>query len=280
LDRTRFDRMLADAARDAGAKVMLGTRVRNCVRESPGTWRVAADGATGPLELRAGFLINTLGRSASPAGLGTGRRGRIDSLVAVIRFFGSPSADALRDRRTLVEAVEGGWWYTALLPERRVVAAFLSDADLLPDVRADRNDAFRRRVSETSLTQEWLRGCKPDGPVRVVSSNSYLATPVAGEGWVSAGDAALAFDPLSDDGISKAMRTGVFAAQTALRAVAGDRTAVIHYAEGVEAEFRAYLLTRAEYYANENRWPSSRFWQRRRSTGAPAPETRPASQER
>jgi flavin-dependent dehydrogenase len=56
-----------------------------------------------------------------------------------------------------------------------------------------------------------LRGVCPRGPVVVRPAQSGHLAPVAGDDWLTVGDAAAGFDPLSSQGIAKALRSGIFA---------------------------------------------------------------------
>jgi flavin-dependent dehydrogenase len=93
------------------------------------------------------------------------------------------------------------------------------------------------------------------------------------------GDAASAWDPLSSQGIAKALRSGVAAADTIIEYLSGDPAAMVRYANGSQADFEQYLNTYHHYYRREMRWPEAVFWNRRhalRELGAmsqPKPQT-------
>jgi flavin-dependent dehydrogenase len=89
--------------------------------------------------------------------------------------------------------------------------------------------------------------------------------PVAGPGWLAAGDAAAAYYPLTSHGIAAAIAGGWDAAHAVLAALDGDPAAADVYADRLRRSFTRYLNVRAAYYAMEERWPRSPFW-RRRST--------------
>ena len=88
---------------------------------------------------------------------------------------------------------------------------------------------------------------------------------VAGDGWLAAGDAAASFDPLSSQGILTALYAGRRSAESLLRHIGGDRTALSDYGARIHSIYAAYLAHRQEYYAQERRWPTHTFWQRRHS---------------
>src|SRR5207253_3804998 len=80
------------------------------------------------------FPYTTLFRSR---GLGA-RRVLYDRLVGVAAYF-ETRAGVEADSFTLVEAVASGWWYSAHLPGRKLVAVYMTDGDLL-EVDAARSE--------------------------------------------------------------------------------------------------------------------------------------------
>src|SRR6185369_1865372 len=110
-----------------------------------------------------------------------------------------------------------------------------------------------------------------------------------GDRWLAVGDAACTFDPLSSQGVMKALRSGIDAAEAIRRHLSGDARALSVYADRVATAYDDYLDTRSAYYAMEQRWPDAPFWRHRhevvtldpgqwlRSIPAPAPPTRHSS---
>lgn len=112
-----------------------------------------------------------------------------------------------------------------------------------------------------------LNGAEARGPVRARSTESRYLEPASGAGWLAVGDAASIFDPLSSQGIVKALRSGVYAGYAiADRLLRGDDSGLTRYRRFVQVEFESYASLRADYYRAERRWPDSAFW-RRRQTG-------------
>src|SRR5258707_10411609 len=92
-----------------------------------------------------------------------------------------------------------------------------------------------------------------------------------GPGWVAAGDASMAFDPLSSQGIFNALYSGMKAGQALQHhGIRGDVSFLSSYERRLRKIYGVYLSSRNVYYGLERRWPSSCFWQRRRSKHAAA----------
>jgi flavin-dependent dehydrogenase len=262
VDRLLFDRMLADAAREAGASVWLLARAQHCARAADGTWRVKARYAGRTVEFRADYLIDAAGRAGSP---GQERQPgtRYDRLLGCVAFLVAHGKQRFAETRTVIEARPEGWWYSAPLPQGRLVIALMADADLLPVQANDAAAFYWQRLRETSLTQRWLADFTPAAPLRHFAAHTGVR-PAAAAKRLATGDAALAFDPLSAQGTLKALTYGQQAALTILAECAGDVQAVPQYAAKLAQEFRHYSVLHRKYYQAELRWITEPFWRRRR----------------
>lgn len=266
LDRQLFDGMITAAAEEAGATVYRGGRLEDNPKEECGGWRVSLRHEGAVHRFQASFVVDTTGRAASFAR----RRGAVrkahDALVGVLGFLSPCSSRVNREFYTLVEAKESGWWYSALLPDLRMVAIYLTDADLLPRGRQSLLAFWQARLNQTDYTRARLRSFNLESGPRVVAANSSTLDRLTGSGWLAAGDAAMAFDPLSSQGISQALESGALAGQALERHLAGDAAALPQYAAQTNTVFGRYAQLYEGYYGREQRWPQSTFWQRRRGS--------------
>ena len=261
LDRTSFDAMLAHEAEKRGANLMLGSSLRSAQRVGD-SWRLRLSIG---LELSTRFVVDATGASASFARRAGARFVDLDRLVGVSRFFECSSGDS----RLLVETFADGWWYTAGLPDGKRITCCVTDADLAQQLKLSDPNVWHQELASTRNVAEIVNGGEPCSNVSVRSTNSRLLNPVAGEGWLAVGDAASRFDPLSSQGIMKALRSGIFASYAIGDwLVRKDAAGLRRYQHYVTEEFKSYTQTRVKYYREEQRWPKSEFW-RRRHTEAP-----------
>ncbi len=277
LDRGVFDRQVLAAARDAGARVVCGARITDATRRQRGRdgaagWEVTWRDTEGRIESgHCRWLVDASGRARVLARRQRSEILRLDRQVARIGTFGLDDTDDGRDpdTRTLIEADEHGWWYTARVPGGLRMVIYFSDPDLPPLPAMVSPAAFVGAVGRTRhiYARVKLHGYRLVGePITRAASTTRLTT-VAGPGWVAVGDAALSFDPLSAQGVTTALRFGEQAALALGSALDGDAGGLDRYAASVDTQWSEYRSDREVFYRMEHRWPEHPFWRRRRGFG-------------
>lgn len=260
LDRPRFDAMLAAAVSRAGGSVRSRTRVVGYERAG-GRWHVDLTSKSGHLEVRAGFLVDATGRSRWLARRQRARKHVHDRLVAAVAVLRPVAPGATVDSFTAVEATREGWWYTAPITDGRLVAGYLTDADIANHQRARTVAGWLALLDHAPATRERvLGGYELEGAIRVISAGTSCLDATAGPGWCAVGDAAAACDPLAARGLVDALSTGHWAAHAI---AAAERGGLSDFQERLRHTYARYLAQRLAYYDLERRWPSSPFWERR-----------------
>jgi flavin-dependent dehydrogenase len=261
LDRRAFDDFLAGEAEARGTEVRRGCRVLGVEREGDGFRLRLSGGAS--FDARA--VVDATGRRATVARALGARVVRQDRLLALVRFYEEGSGG---DPRSLVETFADGWWYTAGLPGGRRVVMLMTDADLVRGLRLHEPEAWSRRLAAAPEVSTRLDGARPLGGLVGRPADSRRLEPAAGGdaagAWIAVGDAASVFDPLSSQGIVKALRSGVLASYALADLLTkGDTAGFERYRAFVESEFASYLETRARFYREEVRFADREFWRRR-----------------
>ena len=256
VDRTAFDTMLASEAHRQGATLILNTRVRDG-KLMGNEWRLSLSAGN---SLEARFIVDATGGSAAMARSCGAQFVEADDLVGIAGFFEL----SLGDPRTMIEAFEDGWWYTAGLPEGRRIIACMTDADIARRMKLHDAEEWHLNLSAMPNVGEIARQSKPCGSIVVRSAASRRLEPAVGKHWLAAGDSASRFDPLSSQGIVKALRSGIFASYAiGDLLIRDDDSGLDRYQRYVLEEFNGYIEMRKKYYLEEQRWPQSEFWRRR-----------------
>jgi flavin-dependent dehydrogenase len=201
----------------------------------------------------ARVLVDATGRKALLASRLGAQAEVADRLIGAVTFceLSEPAQWAL------IETVEEGWWYSAPLPGGRMVFAYMTDSDLW------NGDAWHQLIELAPMTFERAGRKQIPSPSLVVSAGSLVRRPVVGANWIATGDAALAFDPLSGQGVLKSIETGIRCAAAIACHFAGDSSAFKSYDHWVQETYQAYLSVRHQFYGAVLQWPNSQFWKRR-----------------
>jgi flavin-dependent dehydrogenase len=251
VDRQRFEASLAEAAIAAGAEWR---------------WGIRADRS---MTLDC-FVADATGRPARLARRFGARRLRYDRLVGVSTLLVSPTP--AQDTYTLVEATPDGWWYSALLADGRLAAAFLGDGDLLDrPLLAGDPEAWWSRLRQTEATRERVEahGYR-ESEIRVLPAETSRLDRIEGDRWLAVGDAAVAYDPLSSYGVGSALGSGFYAGHAIADLLNGrdDReTARLAYLSVMQQTCESCFALQREAYLRERRWPEAPFWRRRQAAG-------------
>ena len=254
LDRARFDAMLLRKAAERATHVT--AKVTRAAHD--GAWCVRLDDGS---DMTARFLIDATGRGAMLARRNGVRFENLDRLVGSIMLFERAADDGAG---LLIETFPDGWWYTAALPDGRRIVAAMSDADLIRSLNLNRLDGFMRALGATRHVCGAVADARPVGaPVLRPAGSRHIVhdTPLP---LLCVGDAASCFDPVSGQGLFKALRSGIFAAYAIGDLLCrDDDTGLKRYQRFIADEFSGYRKTLRAYYAMEQRWADRVFWKRR-----------------
>jgi flavin-dependent dehydrogenase len=264
LSRPDFDLSLAALAERLGATIITEARIAALSRVS-NSWQLLVVRANGGLEVRATVVIDATGRAASIAKRLGAKPIVFDRLIGI---FGRLPAARPENHIVTVEAVEQGWWYSAGLADGTVVATFMTDAELIETSKASRIRTWRDRLKGAPMTAARIADHHGSIELHIRTARTQRLDKPIGDRWLAVGDAAMSFDPLSSEGITKGLAAGQKAAVVAAALCEGDCSGADGYREDISKAFAQYLATRHRYYAAERRWPDVLFWRRRRlSTG-------------
>lgn len=287
VDRLAFDEALRTKAVAAGATLLSNVRFQSCERIADGHFNWKLTLASGPQTRRhwGRYLVDCSGRQAVVArALGIPIAPHDDQLFAYAQRFSCNSGDG--DRYTRIEAAPCGWWYSNRLPgpegnaAKRLVVLH-TDKDLSVARMAACRQGFDQLLDDSTHIAPLLKakGYHPCGTIRGAPANSQRLRDFCGDAWMAVGDAAQAYDPLSSQGIDKALRTAShaghmihYALTDCPQGTAGldGRNAYVHrYDEQQRQLWHAYLSQRDFYYGTQLRWSDQPFWQRRRQLTVP-----------
>ncbi|MFJ2455874.1 flavin-dependent monooxygenase QhpG [Pseudomonas protegens] len=264
LDRPAFDRGLREALREAQVKLIEG-RVLG-VQSSKAGHRVQVQGQG---EVRGEFLVEARGRQAPVLdkalrqGGGKGLRG--PETVSLLNRWQGPGGSAA----SAVHSLEDGWAWMARREDGQCYWQLTLDVESagLPG-KAQLLEYCRQRRLGSAMAREFFAGGQEQQlHLHARSSTAILNPQACGANWLRVGDAAMAVDPLSGNGIFQSLSSALQAPaviNTLLQQPQRAALAQRFHGQRVEQLFLRFARIGRDFYADEQRWPEQPFWQARR----------------
>ncbi|NVK44208.1 MAG: FAD-dependent monooxygenase [Oceanospirillaceae bacterium] len=257
--RTEFDQgILVDLERN-GVELVQG-RICGSSRGDDG-YRVDVETTDGARTLHAGFLVEARGRAAPGTGL---ERLRGPETLSLLQYWSGPAITP----RTAVQSCADGWaWMAATADGRRYLqlTVDVASAGLPPKEQLVEHCNSRLRALE--MAAPFIDGAEPTGELHARTSTPILCREPVGDDWIRVGDAAMAVDPLSGNGIFQSLSSAMQAPaviNTLLQQPQRARLARAFHKARIEELFFRFARIGRDFYAQEAAFASEPFWQRRR----------------
>jgi flavin-dependent dehydrogenase len=258
INRPKFNAMLVEAAARAGALFFGETGIEECTEDDEG-WSIRASQDDIHLTLKCRFVVDASGRRPAAA-FGLSRRIVFDRLIAVAGLC-PPARGACPSDYTLVESVDEGWFYSALLPCGEYILTYMTDGDLYAAGRKRSSSFFENQLAKAPQTAGRTQPVL--ATVGLFCAVSSVRDTVARANWLAVGDAARSYDPLCGLGLWTAMSMAAEAAPVISDLLGGNASSLLDYERANHRAFAQYRKAYQAYYSQERRWPESPFWLRR-----------------
>ncbi|HET9958467.1 MAG TPA: NAD(P)/FAD-dependent oxidoreductase [Polyangiaceae bacterium] len=290
IERSKFDHLLLNRARELGVDCREGQRVTEIVRErgrvSAVRYRSEADSAIH--EIQTDFVLDASGLNALATRADRERDPHMNNFAVYGYFSGAEWKATYRGTReatvVFLASIPIGWiWYFPLADDVMSVGVVTHSRHFREELRRVDLEQFYWEALKSCpevfglLKQAKLRAdILPQGR-RVHTSQDWSswARQPTGPGYAAAGDAAVFVDPILSSGVTLALQSGHRAAYTWLTARrqlasgAGPNEAELWqaYADYIHGEAGSFL-TLARFFYGNNRAAESWWWQAQRLVNA------------
>ena len=171
LSRPRFDADLARACESAGATVLRSASLTHASRTSRG-WEVDITVNGKARTCHVSLIVDATGRAASFSRSQGARVRAHDRQIAVVAIA-NDSNHQIDDSRSIVEAVEMGWWYGAPIDAARSICMLVTDDDMLPrGANSNQRAWWFEQLGSTAQLAHRFRSFQPSQRLIVRSARS------------------------------------------------------------------------------------------------------------
>jgi FAD-dependent halogenase len=279
VERSKFDQILLDHARDMGVDVREQHAVGDVIIDEGrvrGVSYTDAEGNAGTI--RAEYVVDASGnKSRIHQRVGATREySEFFRSLAVFGYFeGGKRLPEPNSGNILCAAFDSGWfWYIPLSPTLTSVGAVVR-RELASKIQGDPEEALMALIAECPSISDYLREATrvttgEYGELRVRKDYSYANTKFWRPGMVLIGDAACFVDPVFSSGVHLATYSALLAARSinsVLAKTVDEDAAFREFEERYRREygvFYEFLVSFYDMHVDEN----SYFWSAKKITGS------------
>jgi flavin-dependent dehydrogenase len=255
--RSLFDRRLRELAAKAGAHLLTHANARAPERKPSGGWLISVITAEGMVSITGDFLVDARGKRRS-----TSIHQEGPCTAALSAAWNCRNANY---RETRIEAAENEWlWGCPLRDGQYSATIFLDTARIVGLRESERAGLYRKLLSQSELLGDLLYG-EMVSPIFVRDATSRIVKDLIEHDFIRIGEAALSIDPLSSQGVQRAILSAIqgCAAVHTIRSGHDSIAAMAFYRDRQQHAAQQASLNAMRYY-KESRYQIGTFWTDRR----------------
>jgi len=253
VDRSRFDLLLLQHAKQFGSLVYQGMRVEEVIFEDDAATGVVANIAGERVRIPAKIVVDASGRNTV---LGSQLRLRkkdpIFNQFAVHAWFENldrgdgPTADFIH---IFFLPAKRGWGWQIPITDTVTSVGIVAEKEIFQKARGRVDEYFAEMVATSLDLSDAMAPASQVSDLRVEADYSYSMERLVGDGWLLVGDAARFVDPIFSSGVSVAAHSAKFASEVIIPALADGDVSAATFApyearlrEGVEVWYEFIRL--------------------------------------
>lgn len=248
VERSRFDEILLEHARENGVEVHEGTPVARVDLSNKS--RAAVETTKGERH-EARFVIDCSGHGALLADA-TGRRINVESLkkTAIFSHYRNVRMGEGPDRyNTIIVVIRNGWFWMIPLAEDKMSVGLVIDRDSVIESGLTPEELLKRTIAITPFVAERMKDAEQTMDVRQRKDFSYRVSTLVGENFAVSGDAAGFLDPIFSTGVLIAMSSSSRLADAiGERLRTGSMRGLLRYQRKTQTAIDRYLRFIENFY--------------------------------
>ncbi|MBI3850848.1 MAG: tryptophan 7-halogenase [Verrucomicrobia bacterium] len=225
VDRSVFDHLLLNHARDSGAEVREGWTVTKFSTPTGQVQVDARDDDGSITSFSAAFLVDASGRG-NFTGNQEGLRiihPKLKKLAVFGHFAGVKLDEGEAAGDTVIVRLGNKWFWIIPLSAEKISVGCVMDQEEFAQAKQPPTEIFNRIVQSSPVLRERMRDARLLGALQTTGDFSYYNRRLIGPRLLRIGDAAGFMDPIFSAGVYLAMYSGKLAAQTVQQSLAaGD----------------------------------------------------------
>ena len=236
VERSDFDMMMVDNAREHGAEVRFGVSAKRVIQNTTGAvvGVQAIDEHGQTIQLHAPVTIDASGRngfSANAMGWKRRRDPKLNKIALWTYYKGGTRGEGRDEGATTVAYIpEKGWFWHIPMHGDRISLGVVGDKNYLyRDSLKDPLAVIEREIGCNKWVEQVMQDAEQFGETWVTGEYSYRCEHSATDGLVLTGDAFGFLDPVFSTGVFLALVSGEFAADAIHEALEQDNVSAAQF---------------------------------------------------
>lgn len=256
VERSQFDKILLDHARECGAHVCEETAVED-IALAQGRPKLTIKGSTGTVEeVEAEYLLDCSGRhSVVGTRLGLKREyAGLQKFAVYAHYEGASQPVGIDGTLTRMVRAKDHWFWIIPLSREKISVGVVMDTSRYRSFGGSPGEVLDALLNEQPIMRERLNGARRVSKVYASGDYSYRNCSLYGDRWLMAGDAAGFIDPIFSSGVFLAILSGEKAADAVDKALAAPHRApklFALYERHLAKVMRLYLKFVYSWYRQE-----------------------------
>ncbi|HEY1684069.1 MAG TPA: NAD(P)/FAD-dependent oxidoreductase [Tepidisphaeraceae bacterium] len=213
VERSVFDKMLLDEARNAGADVRENRTVKQINRLGDGDCALTLDGGT---ILTSRYVLDASGDGCVVGRhLGIRKPIRDRNLQKVAYFAHFENVQRLPGDQEGSPAIiisDEGWFWLIPINEKITSVGFVCHPDFHKSIRVAPHQLLNWAILRCPVVRQRMKNATGETDNKILADFSYTCKPYAGAGYFLLGDAGCFLDPIFSTGVTLAMKSAQCAA--------------------------------------------------------------------
>ena len=261
--REDFDSLLLAHAQNGGVQVIEDLAIDSVTLGSSAVIAHTHQGSC-----TASFFIDASGHSGILARQGFRQRDATFQTLALTGYWrDAANPPGIDSANTILETYPHGLVWSVPLHNGLRNVTLLIDWHLGDRIRQTGLELFyHSELRQVAYVTNLLTEAQLAKPLQVFDATWYTTSTFAGERFLLVGDAGLFVDPLSSEGVHKAMAsaiTGAVVVNTIFKRPVTASAAIRFYEENQRHTYDSHYAESVRYYGEERRWPEAPFWAKR-----------------
>ena len=262
VNRTILNTILLNNAALAGAKILRPCTLCDIKQDSEGTWNILLKHDGAPLRIYSQFLVEATGRKAVLKG---SRQSYLPATTSVYAFW---KETPLKKNISFIEAGDNHFYWGANMPTCGYMICIFSDPMEIRKYQSPKA-FYLDKIQYSSLLPYIIeKNANIVDQVSVCTATAFYDKEPISANYIKIGDAAFSLDPLSSQGVQKAMKTGFQGAiviNTLLKKKQNGHMAIDYYKSMIKREIKRNTNWTQQLYNDQNRYRGGEFWQLRKN---------------